>query len=146
MLTVEHFDRELFHAGGSTPCVVSCGPGPDFAVSVVCEELSCRVSATGASLTRSFDSVRLVLEERGLLLGCAGARLDVTITPLLEAEWDGRRAHLISTPRKSTSQPLATLDIFDRAPSELVVTLLAQEAEARAFARGKSKWSVTAGR
>jgi hypothetical protein len=145
MCNEESFERQLFYEEGSTFCIVTCGQSPRFEVSVICDEMSWTVTAEGSSLTRSLDKVRRILETKGILLGCAGARVDVSITPLLEAEWNGRRGHLMSTHRTSTRQPLDTIDIFDPAPRDLVVTVDVQDAECRSFARGKSKWSITTG-
>jgi hypothetical protein len=142
METPRYFDRLLYDGEREIPCEVTVLSNAENGVVLHCEELSINIRGGGPTLLRSFDEIRESLEMRGLLLGCAGARLDVSITPLLEQEWNGRRVHLMSTPRRSTSEPLDTLDIFDSADKEIVTTLELQAAEGRAFARGTSKWSV----
>lgn len=145
MEIAEFFERSLFDGDTEFLCSIVISPSSQNEIALRCDTLSLDIRGTGSSLLRSLDEVRRSLETRGLLLGCAGARLDVSITPLLETEWNGRRVHLMSTPRRSTLDPLDTLDIFDPTGRELLATIELQDAEGRAFARGKSKWSVRSG-
>ncbi|MGY0236006.1 hypothetical protein [Longispora urticae] len=76
-------------------------------------------------------ALREVLEARGLLLCCQGARPDVWPSGMLRQFENGRRAYVLDPERRG--EELEMVDIFAPAPAEFVVGVLAQGKAVFAF-------------
>lgn len=81
----------------------------------------------GLDLFHALESARLLLEARGLLLSCNGARRNVYPSSALRQMSNGRSAYVLTLPRTTTEPPV--VDVLAAAPDSADLATVADQRE-----------------
>ena len=91
------------------------------------------VEVRGLDYWECLTEVRELLEERGRLLCCQGARGDVWLSGQLRQFSNGSRAYVLDPAARGSGDRWEVVDVFAPASGDVVVGMAEQRERARAF-------------